>query len=242
MLFAQWKGYSNGLTEVRSRLSNGAQKTLQAKTSFASVRSFAPEDYVHRAHSLLKMPTRASDRVAFLIGFPMSLVLHLTMPDCRTARFKGMFLLTMLGAVVWLGILVTIMLQWAAKWGCLWNISPALLGMTVCAAGTSLPDFLASLSVARTGEGAMAVSNAIGSNIFDLAIGLGFPFMVKTLIYGPEQVSKAGIVEAVLLLLGLQLVFTIAVAVTHLHLPRFYGYIFVFTYFAFLVWQVMSLA
>lgn len=36
--------------------------------------------------------------------------------------------------------------------------------------------------VARDGYGDMAVSNAIGSNVFDIDLGLGFPFVINSLI------------------------------------------------------------
>jgi Ca2+/Na+ antiporter len=54
-------------------------------------------------------------------------------------------------------------------------MSISTLGLTFVAAGTSFPDCLASLLVARKGAADMAVSNAFGSNIFDILLGLGAP-------------------------------------------------------------------
>ena len=42
--------------------------------------------------------------------------------------------------------------------------------------------------VARDGYGDMAVSNAIGSNVFDIDLGLGFPFLISSLIRNFEPV------------------------------------------------------
>ena len=58
------------------------------------------------------------------------------------------------------------------------------IGLIVIAAGTSVPDALASVIVAKEGEGDMAVANALGSNIFDINLGLGLPFLIKYLITG----------------------------------------------------------
>jgi Ca2+/Na+ antiporter len=55
------------------------------------------------------------------------------------------------------------------------GMSISTLGLTFVAAGTSFPDCLASLLVARKGAADMAVSNAFGSNIFDILLGLGAP-------------------------------------------------------------------
>ena len=55
---------------------------------------------------------------------------------------------------------------------------PCLAHKSSCGApqvGTSLPDCLASLLVAHKGAADMAVSNAFGSNIFDILLGLGAP-------------------------------------------------------------------
>lgn len=45
------------------------------------------------------------------------------------------------------------------------------MGLTILAAGTSIPDMLNSIIVARRGLGDMAVSSSVGSNIFDITIG-----------------------------------------------------------------------
>ena len=43
-------------------------------------------------------------------------------------------------------------------------------------------DALSSILVARDGFGDMAVSNAIGSNVFDVNLGLGLPFLIRICI------------------------------------------------------------
>ena len=57
------------------------------------------------------------------------------------------------------------------------------MGVTILAAGTSVPDAIGSLLVARDGQGDMAVSNAIGSNVFDILLGLGLPWFLNGVIY-----------------------------------------------------------
>ena len=45
------------------------------------------------------------------------------------------------------------------------------MGLTFLAAGTSVPDLITSVIVARKGLGDMAVSSSVGSNIFDVTVG-----------------------------------------------------------------------
>ena len=49
-------------------------------------------------------------------------------------------------------------------------------------ASVSLQDALSSVLVARDGYGDMAVSNAIGSNVFDINLGIGLPFLIRIAI------------------------------------------------------------
>merc|ERR1719235_2835371 len=58
-------------------------------------------------------------------------------------------------------------------------MNSTVMGFTFIAAGTSIPDAVSSVAVARMGEGDMAVSSSIGSNIFDILVGLPIPWMVK---------------------------------------------------------------
>ena len=55
------------------------------------------------------------------------------------------------------------------------------MGLTILAAGTSVPDLLTSVIVAKQGFGDMAVSSSIGSNIFDVLVGLPLPWLAFSL-------------------------------------------------------------
>jgi Ca2+/Na+ antiporter len=62
------------------------------------------------------------------------------------------------------------------------------MGVTVLAIGTSIPDALGSIFSAKQGYAGMAVSNAIGSNVFDILIGLGVPWLIFSSYAGPVLV------------------------------------------------------
>ena len=78
------------------------------------------------------------------------------------------------------------------------------MGLTILAAGTSVPDLLTSVIVAKQGFGDMAVSSSIGSNIFDVLVGLPVPW----LLYGawrqaPVTVYAETLQVSILLLIGM---------------------------------------
>jgi cation:H+ antiporter len=59
------------------------------------------------------------------------------------------------------------------------GISEALFSLIVVAVGTSVPDLITSAQAARKGMSSLAVSNAIGSNIFDILACLGIPLSFR---------------------------------------------------------------
>lgn len=64
------------------------------------------------------------------------------------------------------------------------------MGLTFVAAGVSVPDALSSIAVIKEGYGDMAVSNAVGSNVFDILVCLGLPWFLKTTIISPGAQIK----------------------------------------------------
>ncbi len=95
------------------------------------------------------------------------------------------------------------------------NIPEAIIALTVLAIGTSIPDLFSSLIVARQGRGEMAVSNAIGSNIFDILFGLGLPMLIFMGLHGgcvnagsSDLTSSSVILFASVILLFLMLLFS----------------------------------
>lgn len=61
------------------------------------------------------------------------------------------------------------------------GVAPAVIGLTVVAAGTSLPELTVSLFAAIDGQPEMAIGNVVGSNIFNVAAALGVTSMVVAL-------------------------------------------------------------
>lgn len=79
------------------------------------------------------------------------------------------------------------------------GIPDTVMGLTFVAAGVSIPDALSSIAVIKEGYGDMAVSNAVGSNVFDILVCLGLPWLIQTTILVPgghvNVISKGNILE-----------------------------------------------
>ncbi|MDA3822530.1 MAG: hypothetical protein PF450_07995 [Bacteroidales bacterium] len=74
------------------------------------------------------------------------------------------------------------------------DIPLIFLSVLIAAAATSIPDTMISVRDARKGNHDDSISNAIGSNIFDISFAIGFPLMLYTLFHG-GQISLSPIVQ-----------------------------------------------
>lgn len=99
------------------------------------------------------------------LGLPLVKAMSWTIPPCAAPQYRRYYPLAFAMNIVWIAFLCLWMVLLAEKVGCIIGVNSFLMGLVVLAAGTSIPDALASVAVAREGYGGMAVSNAIGSNV-----------------------------------------------------------------------------
>ena len=127
----------------------------------------------------------------YIITAPLMYALYYSMPDVQKDEKQNKWPYTFVGSILWLGGMTYVMVWFAVVVGEALRIPDEVMGLTFLAAGTSVPDLLTSVIVARHGEADMAVSSSIGSNIFDILIGLPFPWLLYTIV----RPSKGGNVK-----------------------------------------------
>lgn len=119
------------------------------------------------------------------------------------------------------------------------GIPEVIIALTVLAAGTSVPDMISSMIVAKQGRGGMAISNAMGSNIFDILFGLGIPWIV--MLYFSKSsitVSTTNLFSSVILLFATVLVIFFLLLVRKWEIGRKAGYFLIGLYVAYLAWAI----
>ena len=114
-----------------------------------------------------------------------------------------------LGSLV-IGLSMLVASSQAIVWGAVelatfWGLSELIIGLTIVAIGTSLPELVASLSAARKGEHDMALGNIIGSNIFNTLGVVGLAALIAPITVSPIILSRdivaMGLVTLLLLVL-----------------------------------------
>ncbi len=93
-------------------------------------------------------------------------------------------LLSILFIIAGLALLVgggELLVRGASHMALLARVTPAVVGLTVVAAGTSMPEMVVSVQAALAGNPGLSVGNVVGSNIFNLALILGVAALVRPL-------------------------------------------------------------
>ncbi|MBX2926425.1 MAG: sodium:calcium antiporter [Saprospiraceae bacterium] len=75
------------------------------------------------------------------------------------------------------------------------NVPVYFVAVVLASAATSVPDTILSMKDAQKGNYDDAVSNALGSNIFDVCFALGFPLFLFTVLYGPITLSPETLIH-----------------------------------------------
>lgn len=116
--------------------------------------------------------------IKFLL-FPFTLIFLITLP--KPTRFC--FVMTFVCSIVWIASLTYFIVWMVTLVGYTLGIPDTVSGITVLAAGTSIPELISSyLIVKKAGLADMAICNSIGSNIFDILFCLGLPWLLKSSI------------------------------------------------------------
>lgn len=206
------------------------------QTSNNSVTMEELAQFENKQQSPFAIPKGIFPKMTWILGFPVMVLFYITIPPCCKQRWSEWFLVTFAMSVMWMGTLSYVLVWMVCIIGDTFNIPDCVMGMTFLAAGSSIPDVMASVIVVRQGMADMAVSNAIGSNVFDM-LCLGIPWLLKTTVLEPGsfvEIYSQSIMISALLLIG-----SIAFAVIAIHLNNWVlepklGFIFLLVYIVFI--------
>ncbi|XP_060151190.1 sodium/potassium/calcium exchanger 4 isoform X3 [Globicephala melas] len=192
--------------------------------------------------SPFSMPEARGDKAKWVLTWPLIFLLCVTIPNCSKPRWEKFFMLTFALATLWIAVFSYLMVWLVTIIGYTLGIPDVIMGITFLAAGTSVPDCMASLIVTRQGLGDMAVSNTIGSNVFDILVGLGVPWGLQTMVinYGSTvKINSRGLVYSVVLLLGSVTLTVLGIHLNKWRLDRKLGIYVLVLYAIFLCFSIM---
>ncbi|PZD95269.1 sodium:calcium antiporter [Paenibacillus sambharensis] len=139
------------------------------------------------------------------------------------------FALAGLGAIIYGGHLVV---QHSTVIALQWGMSEMLVGLTIVAVGTSLPELVTSVAAAVKGENEIAVGNIVGSNIFNILFILGISSVISPL-------SVEGLMATDVLILIALTVLLLVVARTGFKVGRLEGFVLAALYIGYMAFVIM---
>ena len=157
--------------------------------------------------------------------------------DKSPDKYVSVFSISILGIIILSWVLVEVAVLLAHELG----IPEVIIALTILAGGTSIPDLLSSLIVAKQGRGDMAVSNAVGSNIFDIFVCLGLPWLLYIIITGNNMVvSTENLMSSIFLLFFTVISLMFLLIWQKFKLGPKAGYILLFFYGGYLLYSIYA--
>jgi len=188
----------------------------------------------------------------FILTYPICAALYCTTPDVRTGRIGSGARKELVGnwklaaaefgcSLVWIALSASCLYEWTVVCSNTIGIPSEVAGITILAAGTSVPDLLSSYIVARNGEGDMAVSSSIGSNIFDVTVGLPVPWLIYSIINGKHVSVKAdNLVISLLVLIIMLASVVLTIMACKWRMTKSLGVVMLVLYFVFLAIDLLQ--
>lgn len=115
------------------------------------------------------------------------------------------------------------------------NISQSLIGLTIIAIGTSLPELATSAVAAYKKETDIAIGNVVGSNIFNIFWILGASAIIRPLPFGSNSNS-----DIVMLILASLLLFSFMFVGKKMIIERWQGVFMVIAYFIYIIFLILT--
>lgn len=113
------------------------------------------------------------------------------------------------------------------------NVSDAIIGLTIVAGGTSLPELATSVVSARKGNSGIAIGNVLGSNVFNILAILGMTGVV-------QPMSIRGITIIDMLVMTFSMVLLWLFSFTKYRIQRWEGAVLAAAYVAYLCWLIAN--
>lgn len=172
-------------------------------------------------------------------------ILGIIIPDAKKDPDK--FVWTFVASIGLIAVLSHVLVEAAVHLGEIIHVPAVIISLTVLAAGTSIPDLLSSMIVAKKGRGDMAISNAVGSNIFDILFGLGVPWVLVLLWREMQGVGEGFVPVAtenlkgsVFLLFATLLATFVMIALRNWKIGPKAGWLLIITYLCYLGYTILS--
>mmetsp|Transcript_49271 Transcript_49271/g.96386 ORF Transcript_49271/g.96386 Transcript_49271/m.96386 type:complete len:435 (+) Transcript_49271:148-1452(+) len=179
-----------------------------------------------------------------VVLLPLKALINLTIPSIDShgeASWKDL-ILSCVACIIWLVVVCYYMVAALETLGDLIGISDIVMGVTLAAVGTSVPNIVAANISARNGQGDVAIGNAFGSNIFIVMVGLGLPWAIYTGTgHYYDDLIDDNTQGHILVMIATTATYYVMLLKSDFCLRAWHAAAFILMYMGWLVWTVMSI-
>ena len=118
----------------------------------------------------------------------------------------------------------------ASQIALLFGISSYVIGLTLTALGTSLPELSASIQSAKKGRADFIIGNIIASNVFNIGIALSVAGLLSPALLNPNHLLRD-----ILVLIVSMIIFYVIIKSEHIFIKTVYSTLLVITYFVYII-------
>ncbi|OQR99922.1 sodium/potassium/calcium exchanger 4-like [Thraustotheca clavata] len=123
-------------------------------------------------------------QVLDIISRPYRLLFAYTLPECNTdSPTRHYYPVTLVLSIAYVALFSAGALVLTRILSTALHLSTTVAGVTLLALGAQIPDAIASVALARAGHADAAVCNAIGSQVINVTLGSGFPWLIYTIFH-----------------------------------------------------------
>ena len=167
---------------------------------------------------------------------PIDFILKVIFPNKKHFTIVFIISIVIIAGISW------VLVESAIEIAHFLKISEAVIAVTILAVGTSIPDLISSVVVSKQGRGGMAISNAVGSNIFDILMGLGLPFLIIIISMGGKADIEVGDIEiSVYFLLASVFIVFLLFILNKWKVGKIFGSSLLLIYLIYVIWAILSL-
>nr|XP_014086568.2 sodium/potassium/calcium exchanger 4-like [Bactrocera oleae] len=227
------------LEDIESCRTSTTQNDSYSWTVDAEANCVNETDYNTTDYTDLPWQRGDASWLYFLLRWPITFLLYITVPDSR--RHPQAKYIAFAASIMWIAVISYVVAYAITVIGDTLNIPDSVMGLTILSAGMSVPEAVSSIIVTKQGLGAMGISNAIGSNTFDILLCLSVPWFIKAyfLPNHPDEMwvvpNSNGLTYSVTFLLASVICLFLTLLLNRFKLDRKVGLICAILYVCFIV-------
>lgn len=130
--------------------------------------------------------------VWWLLLLPLRILLYLSVPDVQREGRERFYVLALFISLFWVVIFTYFCIWCSLVASESFGMSTSLMGIVALSVAACVPEFITGVMMAKRAMGSSAIMTCVGSNVFELTVGLSVPWLIRAAWKGGEALKASG--------------------------------------------------